>query len=162
MKLKSVVQVLRGALQFHFNTQSHWSSGSTICFPSRGSVVRVPGMHILQWNWVSPVSAVSLQAKQNKVLRLLFIEKAFFGTKLGERKVSIPSKRVKVWHYSTSTWRVMFSLLMQKRQAYFRYQLIGFPPSVSCRGRSVIRISRIFFNFFCLKRLNSFFCHLKY
>ncbi len=35
------------ALQFHFNTQSHWSSGSTVCFPSRGSADCVPGMHKL-------------------------------------------------------------------------------------------------------------------
>jgi hypothetical protein len=35
----------------HSNTQSHWSSGSTVCFPSRGSAVCVPGMHPLsQWN----------------------------------------------------------------------------------------------------------------
>ncbi len=26
-------------------TQSHWSSGSTTCFPPRGAAVRVPGMH---------------------------------------------------------------------------------------------------------------------
>ncbi len=32
------------ALQFHSNTHSHWSSGSTVCFPSRGSAVRIPGM----------------------------------------------------------------------------------------------------------------------
>jgi hypothetical protein len=35
------------ALQFHSTTQSHWSSGSTVCFPSRGSAVCVPGMHKL-------------------------------------------------------------------------------------------------------------------
>jgi hypothetical protein len=36
------------ALQFsHHCTQSHWSSWSTICFPSRGSAVHVPGMHPL-------------------------------------------------------------------------------------------------------------------
>ncbi len=31
------------ALQFHSNKQSHWSSGLTVCFHSRRSVVRVPG-----------------------------------------------------------------------------------------------------------------------
>ncbi len=36
------------ALQFHSNTQSHWSSGSTICFPCRGS--RVPVCTSSQWN----------------------------------------------------------------------------------------------------------------
>ncbi len=35
------------ALQFYSTTQSHWCSGSTICFLSRGSAVRVPGMHKL-------------------------------------------------------------------------------------------------------------------
>jgi hypothetical protein len=40
-------------LQPHSYTQSHWSSGSTICFLPRGAVVHVPGMHPhLQWNWV--------------------------------------------------------------------------------------------------------------
>ncbi len=43
------------------HTQSHWSSGSTVCFRSRGSVVHVRGMHPLSlWNQVSPVSDVSL------------------------------------------------------------------------------------------------------
>ncbi len=37
-------------LQFHSNTQYHWSSGSTICL---GAVVRIPGMHPhLLWNCV--------------------------------------------------------------------------------------------------------------
>jgi hypothetical protein len=41
------------ALQVHTNTQSHWSSGSTIRFPPRGAAVRIPGMHPhLQWNQV--------------------------------------------------------------------------------------------------------------
>jgi hypothetical protein len=41
------------ALQLHSNTQSHWSSRSTVCIPPRGAVVRVLGMHPhLQWNWV--------------------------------------------------------------------------------------------------------------
>ncbi len=35
------------ALQFQSTTQSHWSSGSTICFLSRGSAVRVLGMQKL-------------------------------------------------------------------------------------------------------------------
>ncbi len=35
------------ALQFHTITQSHWSSRSTVCFPSRGSAVHVPGTHKL-------------------------------------------------------------------------------------------------------------------
>jgi hypothetical protein len=34
-------------LQFHSTTQSHWSSGSTICFLSWGSAVRFQGMHKL-------------------------------------------------------------------------------------------------------------------
>jgi hypothetical protein len=33
------------ALQLHTTTQSHWSSGSTICFSSRGSALRVLGIH---------------------------------------------------------------------------------------------------------------------
>ncbi len=39
-----------GALQRpgnYSNTQSHWSSGSIVCFPSNGSAVHVPGMHPL-------------------------------------------------------------------------------------------------------------------
>jgi hypothetical protein len=40
-------------LQLHSYTQSHWSSGSTICFLPRGAVVHVLGMHPhLQWNQV--------------------------------------------------------------------------------------------------------------
>jgi hypothetical protein len=31
------------ALQFKTTTQSHWSRGSTVCFPSRGSAFRIPG-----------------------------------------------------------------------------------------------------------------------
>ncbi len=38
------------ALQFHSNTQSHWSSGPSICFPCRGSTIRVPGCTNSQWN----------------------------------------------------------------------------------------------------------------
>ncbi len=33
------------ALQLYSNTQSHWSSGSTVCFPPSRAAVRVPGMH---------------------------------------------------------------------------------------------------------------------
>ncbi len=47
------------ALQFHSITQSHWSSGSTVCFPSRGFVSW--GCTNSHWSRVSPVSAVSLQ-----------------------------------------------------------------------------------------------------
>jgi hypothetical protein len=47
--VRAPVKLLGGspveALQFHSNTQSHWSLGSTLCFPSRGSVVRILGMH---------------------------------------------------------------------------------------------------------------------
>ncbi len=33
-------------------TQSYWSSWSTVCFRSRGSAVRIPGMHkSTLWNW---------------------------------------------------------------------------------------------------------------
>ncbi len=35
------------ALQFHSITQPHWSNRSTVCFPSMGSTVRIPGMHPL-------------------------------------------------------------------------------------------------------------------
>ncbi len=48
------------ALQFRSNTQSHWSSGSTDCFPSRGQRFESQGCTNSQWNWVSPVSAVTL------------------------------------------------------------------------------------------------------
>jgi hypothetical protein len=41
------------ALQLHSNTQSPWSSGSTVCFPSGGTAVCIPEMHPhLQWNRV--------------------------------------------------------------------------------------------------------------
>ncbi len=44
----SVVELM----QSHTNTQSHWSSGSTVCFPPRGAEVHVPGMHLhSHWNW---------------------------------------------------------------------------------------------------------------
>ncbi len=61
--VRALVKLLGGggpiqALQFHSTTQSHWSSGSTVYFPSRGSVVCVLGMHKpTHWNQVSPVSA---------------------------------------------------------------------------------------------------------
>ncbi len=32
-------------------TQSHWSSGSTVCFPPRGASVRAPRVHLHFWNW---------------------------------------------------------------------------------------------------------------
>ncbi len=44
----------------HSNTQSHWSSSSTACFPSRGSAVCVPGMHKLTMERVSPDRVVLL------------------------------------------------------------------------------------------------------
>ncbi len=58
--VRAPFKLLRGspieAPQFHSNTQSHWSSESTICFPPSGSAVRTLGMHPLsQWNQVSPV-----------------------------------------------------------------------------------------------------------
>ncbi len=54
-RVRAPVTLLRGspveALQFHSNTQSHWSSGSTVCFPPKGSAVRILEMHPLsQWN----------------------------------------------------------------------------------------------------------------
>jgi hypothetical protein len=40
-------------LHSYTSTQSHWSSGSTVCFPLGGAAVRIPGMHPhLQWNQV--------------------------------------------------------------------------------------------------------------
>ncbi len=47
------------ALQFHSNTQSHRSSGSTKCLPSKGSSICFQEMHKLT-KWDSPVSDVSL------------------------------------------------------------------------------------------------------
>ncbi len=42
--------------------QFDWFSGSTVCFPSRGSTVHIPGMHgPSKWNGDSHVSAVSVQ-----------------------------------------------------------------------------------------------------
>jgi hypothetical protein len=38
-------------LHSHTTTQSHWSSGSTICFLPRGAAVCVPRMHPHFWNW---------------------------------------------------------------------------------------------------------------
>jgi hypothetical protein len=56
------------APQIHSNTQSHWSSESTVCFLSGGSAVHVPGMHpFSQWNQVSPVGAVSLHNHASSV-----------------------------------------------------------------------------------------------
>ncbi len=42
------------ALQLHSDTQSHWSSGSTVCLLPRGSAVHIQGIHphVQQWNWV--------------------------------------------------------------------------------------------------------------
>ncbi len=41
------------ALHLHSNSQSHWSSGWTVCFPPMGAAVRIPWMHPhLLWNWV--------------------------------------------------------------------------------------------------------------
>jgi hypothetical protein len=50
------------ALQLLSNTQSHWTSGSTVCSPPRWAAVHAPGMH-LQWEPGSPVSDVSLQVQ---------------------------------------------------------------------------------------------------
>ncbi len=38
-------EIIVEALQFHSNTQSHWSSESTVYFPSKVSAVRVLEMH---------------------------------------------------------------------------------------------------------------------
>ncbi len=58
-----LLYLLRGSLQLgilipmcsscisHITTQSHWSSGSTICFPLRGAAVRALGVHPHFWNW---------------------------------------------------------------------------------------------------------------
>jgi hypothetical protein len=35
----------------HTTTQSHWSSGSTICFPLGWAAIRILGMHPHLWNW---------------------------------------------------------------------------------------------------------------
>ncbi len=59
--VKSPGQLLEGwgspleALQLHSNTQSHWSSRSTICIKLGGAAVRIPQ---LQWNRV-PLLAMS-------------------------------------------------------------------------------------------------------
>ncbi len=50
-----------GALQFHSKKQSHWSSGSIVCFPTQGAAVRALGVHLNFRNWDSPVNDVSLQ-----------------------------------------------------------------------------------------------------
>ncbi len=44
----------------HTITQSHLSSGSTVCFLPGGAAVHVLGMHPYFWKWDSPVSDVSL------------------------------------------------------------------------------------------------------
>jgi hypothetical protein len=49
------------ALQLHSNTQSHWSSGSTICSPLRGAAHRVSDAPTLTIERGSSVSNVSLQ-----------------------------------------------------------------------------------------------------
>ncbi len=47
-------------MQSHcIHTQSHWSSGPTLCFLSWGTWVQSPG-GVLMWNRDSPVSVVSL------------------------------------------------------------------------------------------------------
>ncbi len=53
--VRALVKLLGGnpveALQLHCNTQSHWSSWSTVCFPPKGAAVCLLGMHPhLQWN----------------------------------------------------------------------------------------------------------------
>jgi hypothetical protein len=42
---------------------THWSSGSAVCFPPRGAVVQITRMHPHCWNWDFPVSNVSLQSE---------------------------------------------------------------------------------------------------
>ncbi len=54
------VETFVEALQVHSNTLSHWSSRSTVCFPFRGSAIRIPGMHKLTMEPGFSVSAVSL------------------------------------------------------------------------------------------------------
>jgi hypothetical protein len=49
------------ALQFHSNTQFHWSIGSIFYFLTRVSAVRGTGMHKLAMEPGSPASIVSLQ-----------------------------------------------------------------------------------------------------
>jgi hypothetical protein len=44
-KMKVAIKSCVEAMQFNTNTQSHWSSGSTVCFPGRESAVCVLGMH---------------------------------------------------------------------------------------------------------------------
>jgi hypothetical protein len=52
-RFKSRCQVAVETLQLHFNEQSYWSSGSTVCFQPRGAPVHVPLMYPhLQWNQV--------------------------------------------------------------------------------------------------------------
>ncbi len=49
-------------LQSHFIcTMSHWSSGLTLCFPSQGTWVLIPG-GVFMWNRDAPVSDVSLHS----------------------------------------------------------------------------------------------------
>ncbi len=56
------------ALLLYSNTQSHWLSGSTFCFPPMGASIRVSDMHLHSWNWDSPVSDVSLQRNISSTL----------------------------------------------------------------------------------------------
>ncbi len=49
------VSLWEPAISLHSYTQSHWSSGSTLCFPSWGTQVQSPG-GVLMWNRDSPVS----------------------------------------------------------------------------------------------------------
>jgi hypothetical protein len=51
------------ALQLHSNTQSLWSSGSTVCSLPGGAAVHVPGLHShLQWNQVLLLAMSSYNA----------------------------------------------------------------------------------------------------
>jgi hypothetical protein len=60
------------ALQLHSNTQSHWSSGSTIASCPEGgggAAVRIPGMHPhLQWNWALLLAMSRYIADPNVIL----------------------------------------------------------------------------------------------
>jgi hypothetical protein len=59
MPLESRAQVgILEALHLLSITQSHWSSRSTVCLLTKGTAVRVPGMHphLLRMESVSPVS----------------------------------------------------------------------------------------------------------
>jgi hypothetical protein len=61
-------------LQLYSNTQSHWSSGSTVCFPPRVTVVCIPRMHPhLQWNRVLLLAMSCFSGDPNVILVTGFI-----------------------------------------------------------------------------------------